>query len=70
MRYKAMRIFEHFINCRKHREALELRLARHALELEELKRELAKMSTEISRLKSSQNKKEEETHGREQDPAH
>ena len=69
MRYKAMRIFEHFMNCRKQNEALELRLTRQALELEELKCELAKMSTEISRLKISQNKKEEETHGREQDPA-
>ena len=64
-----MRIFEHFMNCRKQNEALELRLTRQALELEELKCELAKMSTEISRLKISQNKKEEETHGREQDPA-
>ena len=53
------------MNYRKVRAALELRLTQHALELEEIKRELAKMSTEISRLKSSQNKKEEETHGRE-----
>ena len=66
MRYKAMRIFEHFMNRRKDRAAFELRLTRQALELEELKCELAKMSTEIARLKSSQNKKEEETHGREQ----
>ena len=66
MRYKAMRIFEHFMNCRKHQEALELRVTRHALEIEELRGELAKMSTEIARLKTSQNKKEEETNGREQ----
>ena len=69
MRYKAMRIFENFMNCRKQNEALELRLTRQALDLEEIKRELAKMSTEISRLKLSQNKQEEETHGREQNPA-
>lgn len=69
MRYKAMRIFEHFMNCRKQNESLELRLTRQALELEELKCELAKMSTEIARLKISQNKKEGEPNGREQDPA-
>ena len=64
MRYKAMRIFEHFMNCRKQNESLELRLTRQALDLEEIKRELAKMSTEIARLKSSQNKQEEATNGR------
>lgn len=64
-----MRIFEHFMNCRKQKEALELRLTSQALDLEEIKRELAKMSTEISRLKTSQNKKEDATHGRKQDPA-
>ena len=69
MRYKAMRIFEHFMNCRKQNEALELRLTRQTLELEELKCELAKMSTEITRLKLSQNKQEEGTNGRKQDPA-
>ena len=57
------------MNCSNARAALELRLTRNALEIEELKSELAKMSTEISRLKASQNKKEEETNGREQDSA-
>ena len=57
------------MNCQKQNETLEIRLTRHALELEELKRELAKMSTEIARLKNRQNKKDEETHGREHDPA-
>ena len=64
-----MKIFEHFMNCRKQNESLELRLTRHALEIEELKQELAKMSTEIARLKDSQHKQEEKTNGREQDPA-
>ena len=64
-----MRIFENFMNYRKDHAALELRLTRYALEIEDLKRELAKMSTEIARLKTSQNKKEDETHGSEPDPA-
>lgn len=63
-----MRIFEHFMNCRKQNESLELRLTRQALDLEEIKRELAKMSTEIARLKTGQTK-QEENHGREQDAA-
>ena len=54
------------MNCRKQNESLELRLTRQALELEELKCELSKMSTEIARLKTGQNKQEEKTHGREQ----
>ena len=61
-----MRIFEHFMNCRKDCAALELRLTRQTLDLEEIKRELAKMSTEIARLKSSRNEQEDKTHGREQ----
>ena len=69
MRYKAMRIFEHFMIRREYHELLERGLTRQALEIEELKRELAKMSTEIARLKTSKNKQEEETHGREQNPA-
>lgn len=64
-----MKFIERIINnCKTRRSIIQL-LVDHSLAIYELRRELAKMSTEISRLKISQNKKEEETHGREQDRA-
>ena len=65
----AMKILEQIIIKRKRLELIERRLMRQASEIYDLNLELAKMSTEIARLKTSQNKKEAETHGREQDPA-
>ena len=61
-----MKIFEQIMNNRKRQESIEKRLARQTLEIYELRRELAKMSIEIARLKAAHNKQEEETHGREQ----
>ena len=66
MLYKTMKIFEQFINNRRRRNSLERSVARQSLELSEIRFELAKMSTEIARLKTSRNKQEEKPHGREQ----
>lgn len=54
-----MKLFEHIMNNRKRQDSIEKRLARQTLEIYDLRRELAKMSTEIARLKTGQNKQEE-----------
>ena len=69
MRYKAMKIFEQFMNNRRRQNAVDRQICRLALEISELRQELAKMSAEIARMKYGYNK-QEETHGRKQDPAH
>ena len=66
---KIMKIIEHYRFDRWIQNNIEQSISRLALEIEELKRELAKMSTEIARLKTSQNKQEEGNHGRDQDHA-
>ena len=66
MRYKAMKIFEHFMNNRRRQNSVERRLCRLSLEITDLRRELAKMSAEIARMKYVYTKQEEEMNGREQ----
>ena len=64
MRYKAMKIFEQFMNDRKQRKMVDRRICGLSLEIAELRKELAKMSAEIARMKYGYNK-QEEPHGRE-----
>ena len=59
-----MKIFEKFMNARKRRNAVDRPICRFALEISELRQELAKMSAEIARMKHGYNK-QEDTHGRE-----